>query len=97
MSEEICHLISDNGSLLTAHIGGGYDPTIHDSTIIARAQGGGPTFRTVTEAPDDWLLRAGVGADVVITDRLDLQLVYSYEYRDDFDNQLLSATVRWSF
>ena len=42
------------------------------------------------------MLRAGVGADWVVSDRMELQFQYRYEDRDDFTNQLLTATLRWA-
>jgi hypothetical protein len=58
---------------------------------------GGPIFSTPIEEPDDLLIRAGVGVEWMVTDMGKIHLRYSYENRDDFTSQLLTATVRWSF
>jgi hypothetical protein len=89
--------LGQNGSMLTGYVGVGYDPMTQDAILAAGLQGGGPIFKTESERADYWLARAGVGADWVVSDRFDLEFVYSYEYRGDFSNQLLTATMRWSF
>jgi len=81
-------------SLLTAHIGVGYD-TLTDELDVNSSFGTGAAFTTTSDSPDEWLGRAGVGAEFVASDRLEMHLNYEYEYRNDFDNNLLVGTLRW--
>jgi len=90
-------LIGSNGSMLTGLLTAGYDPMTQDATLVAKLEGGGSSFRTVSDEADNWLIRAGIGADIVASDRVDLEFLYSYEYRGDFSNQILTATLRWMF
>jgi len=90
------YLIGDNGSQLTGFLGAGYDTQTDEAILGASFVDGGPVFKTITEEPDDLVIRVGVGVDWVANDRIDVQVQYRYEGRDDFTNQLLTATLRWA-
>ncbi len=96
MSGRAAYQISDNGSQLTGFLGVGYDASTDDAILGASFVDQGPVFKTQSEEPDDLVLRAGVGVDWVATDRLDFELQYRYEDRDEFTNQLFTATLRWA-
>ncbi len=84
-------------SLLTAHIGAGYDALTDDAQVNYGFRGGSSSaFRTQGEKPDEWLGRAGVGAEFVAGDKIEIHFNYEYEYRDDFNNNLIVATLRWA-
>ena len=81
-------------ALLTAHVGAGYDALTDDTSLTSNFIGGTP-FTTEGNKPDEWLGRAGVGAEMVAGDRIEMHVNYEYEYRDTFEDNLLAATLRW--
>jgi outer membrane autotransporter protein len=89
--------LNENGSQITGYVGLGFD-LISDDTILAAAfAGGGPIFSTPIEESDDFLIRAGIGVEWIVSEMGEVHVRYDYENRDDFTNQLLTATFRWSF
>lgn len=84
-------------SLLTGHLGVGYD-TIADAAVLTSTfVGGGPAFRTEGPEPDDTILQAGAGVELRASESIEVFVNYEYEGRDDFENNSLIATVRWTF
>lgn len=88
--------ISDNGSQITGYVGLGYDLATDDAILAASFVGGGPVFRTVSDEPDEFVIRAGIGIEWMASERGEIHLRYGYENRGDFTNQLLTATFRWA-
>ena len=87
----------ETGSQFTTHLGVGYDALTDDSTLIASFVGGGSPFRTTSAEPDEFVYGAGLGLTLNATEGLQVLLNYEYEARDDFDNQMFNATLRWKF
>jgi outer membrane autotransporter protein len=83
------------GALLTAHIGAGYDALTDDTSVTSNFVGGGAPFTTKGNEPEKWIGRAGVGTEIVASDRIEVHVNYEYEYRDKFTDNLLTATMRW--
>ena len=88
--------LSRRGSQITAHFGLGSDVINDDSKIISSFVGGGSSFATVSEEPDSFIYRAGVGLSLMPVDRMLINVSYEFEGRTDFTNQLFTATLRWS-
>jgi outer membrane autotransporter protein len=83
------------GALLTAHVGAGYDALTDEVEVSASFVGGGAPFTTEGDSPEEALVLAGVGAEFIASDKIEIHFNYEYEYRDSFDNNLLAATLRW--
>ena len=85
----------DDQNRITAHVGMGYE-MLSDSTIISSSFiGSGSVFKTEGSDRDPENYRFGVGYELNASDSLELRVNYDYEAAEEYDNQILSATVRW--
>jgi len=90
--------LNDQGSLLTGHLGFGFDISSSELYLDSSFVGGaGKFFRTTGPEPDSTILQGGVGLEFHATEQADIYVNYDVENRDNFTNQTLSATLRWSF
>jgi outer membrane autotransporter protein len=88
--------VMENG-FLTAHVGGGYDSMTDDIVVGSTFVGGGDPWRTAGPEPEETMLRAGAGAEFSVSDAIDVHVNYEYENRDTWENNLVTATMRWTF
>ena len=82
---------------LNANFGMAYD-TIDDQAVIGSSLvNGGPSFITRGLDYDPLSWSTGVGFTSEIRDGMELKGSYSYEQRDEYDNQSVSLKLRWKF
>lgn len=88
----------DNGVTLLASLGVGYDAKA-ERTSVRAAYAGAADLSFVTEGvkPEPWLVRGGLGIATTLASGTELSARYDVEHRTGFDNQTLSAKLRWSF
>ena len=85
---------------LTANAGVGYDVLAERGQVVSSFAGGGGNFTTTGLDPSPWIMRGGVGLDIMALDDagMDLTARYDIEKRGtDFANQTVSLRVSVPF
>ncbi len=97
VAAELDHPLSDN-TRFTANVGVSYD-AINEQASLNSALAGAPgaVFKTEGLDPPPWSANIGVGVVSRVDETLELAARYDLSARKDFDNQTLSATLRWRF
>lgn len=84
--------------MLAPNMGVGYD-TIADGAQVTAAFAGAPGVSFATQGLDRgrWVGQAGLGLTYQLNDAVDMGVRYDAELRSGFNNQTLSAKLRWLF
>jgi len=84
-------------STLSADLGVGYDSQADGSSLSSSFGGGGGAFITQGNEPDSTVWQAGLGYEHVTQSGLEFTVRYDLEARTDYDDQAISANLRWQF
>jgi outer membrane autotransporter protein len=93
----LAHRLNEATTLL-ANLGAGYDARTKASSVRSSFAGEpGMAFTTTGAEPSKQFLRGGLGMSHVTKDGLEVTARYDIEHRTGFNNQTLSAKLRWAF
>lgn len=88
----------NEGTTLLANAGLGYDTMGKTAQVVAAFAGeSGASFTTTGMKAEPWLVRGGLGFVRAFKDGPEITARYDVELRQGFNNQTISAKLRWAF
>jgi outer membrane autotransporter protein len=87
----------EDDSSVTAHLELGYDALGGHSQLSSTFVGGGPTFTTEGTEPGKWVLTTGFGINLMETQQLNMSINYDATLREQYNDQSVSATIRYKW
>lgn len=91
------HKLNDSSTLAT-NVGLGYDAAAKAASVVAAFAGAqGAAFTTTSMTPSPWIVRGGLGYIHSVKNGPEVTARYDIEHRTGFNNQTVSAKLRWMF
>lgn len=82
---------------LTGHLGVGYDLMAGQASVSAAFTGGGPTFVTEGLNPSPYVMRGGIGFEMLAANGLTVTAQYDVDGREDYTSQVASIKFQMPF